>query len=390
MSAIESGLKETRTFAPPTSFQEAARIGDMETYRRMHEQSVKDPEGFFDGVAKELPWIEPYSKVLDWSGKPYAKWFVGGKLNASAVCLDQHVEGGRAGKTAILWEGEPGDVQSFTYAELLREVSRFANGLKKRGVKKGDRVAIYMPMIPELAFAVLACARIGAIHSVIFGGFSANSIRDRVEDGGCTAVITADGGWRRGKVLPLKQVVDEALVGIDSVHTVFTVCRTENECMWQEELVHLQQFLTFTRSPVQLTSWDIWSASFVRAETALHRGTTGYSDPIFYRNVLSFLDRTDAPETARATVDLLRGYSTGNWDRAAAGADILVERVGRGEAWVTPDLLLDIAVLAYLETDRPEAASGAYEALVTSTGRADWNLRNRLLRAMIDDRLGVD
>jgi len=159
---------------------------------------------------------------------------------------------------------------------------------------------------------------------------------------------------------------------------------------WQEELVHLQQFLTFTRSPVQLTSWDIWSASFVRAETALHRGTTGYSDPIFYRNVLSFLDRTDAPETARATVDLLRGYSTGNWDRAAAGADILVERVGRGEAWVTPDLLLDIAVLAYLETDRPEAASGAYEALVTSTGRADWNLRNRLLRAMIDDRLGVD
>jgi len=234
MNEIESVLKETRTFAPPAGFQEAARIGDLETYRRMHRESVEEPERFFDGVARELPWIEPYSQVLDWSGQPYARWFVGGKLNASAVCLDQHAAGERANKTAILWEGEPGDVRSFTYAELLREVSRFANGLKKRGVKKGDRVAIYMPMIPELAFAVLACARIGAIHSVIFGGFSANSIKDRVEDGGCTAVITADGGWRRGKVLPLKEVVDEALVGIDSVHTVFTVCRTENECLWQE------------------------------------------------------------------------------------------------------------------------------------------------------------
>ena len=156
---------------------------------------------------------------------------------------------------------------------------------------------------------------------------------------------------------------------------------------WQDELVHLQQFLTFTRSPVQLTTWDTWSASFVRAETALHRGTTGHVDPIFYRNVRGFLDRADAPEPARAAVDLLHGYSTSDWERTAAAADILVGPVARGEPWVTPDLLLDIAVLAYLETGRAQAASSAYQALARTTGRADWNLRNRLLHAMIDDAL---
>ncbi len=156
---------------------------------------------------------------------------------------------------------------------------------------------------------------------------------------------------------------------------------------WQDELVHLQQFLTFSRSPIQLTGWDIWSASFVRAEMALHRGTTGYVDPIFYRNVWGFLDQADAPAPARATVDLLHGYSTSDWERTAAAADVLVGRVGQGEPWVTPDLLLDIAVLAYLETGRAQAASSAYQALSRATGRADWNLRNRLLRAMIDKAL---
>jgi acetyl-CoA synthetase len=148
------------------------------------------------------------------------------------VCLDQHLDGPRRDKLALVWEGEPGDGERYTYAELHAWVCRFANSLKARGVKKGDRVAIYMPMIPELAFAVLACARISAIHSVIFGGFSAQSIRDRVQDGGCTAVITADGGWRRGKVLPLKPVVDEALAGLDTVHTVFVAKRAENEIEW--------------------------------------------------------------------------------------------------------------------------------------------------------------
>ena len=238
MTQIDNVLHEDRSFPPSDEFRAAARIGSEAEYEAMWRRSIDDPEGFWGEVARELPWIEPFDTVLDDSAAPRYQWFTGGKLNASAACLDQHATGARADKTAILWEGEPGDVASYTYAELHAAVMRFANVLKARGIGKGDRVAIYMPMIPELAMAVLACARIGAIHSVIFGGFSATSIRDRVEDGTCCAVITADGGWRRGKVLPLKDVVDEALEmggGYAGVHTVLTVRRTENEVAWHED-----------------------------------------------------------------------------------------------------------------------------------------------------------
>ena len=234
MSEIESVLKESRTFPPPAAFQAEASVPGREAYEALYRRSIDDPDGFWGDVARELPWIEPFETVRDWSNAPVARWFSGGKLNASAVCLDQHLTTDRRDKVAILFEGEPGDVRQYTYAEVHAEVCRFANVLKQRGVGKGDRVAVYMPMIPELAFCVLACARIGAIHSVVFGGFSANSIRDRVEDGGCCAVITADGGWRRGSVLPLKPVVDEAIEGIDHVHSVFVVRRTDNEIAWDE------------------------------------------------------------------------------------------------------------------------------------------------------------
>ncbi len=232
MSEIESVLQETRTFAPSAEFSAQARLSSAADYERMYRESIDHPELFWDRVAQELPWIEPYERVLDWSGAPFARWFVGGKLNASAVCLDQHLDSIRSGKRAIVWEGEPGDSRTLTYAELHRDVCRFANVLKARGVGKGDRVAIYMPMIPELAMAVLACARIGAIHSVVFGGFSAQSLSDRIEDGHCTAVITADGGFRRGKVLPLKREVDAAVADKDYVHTVLVVRRCENEVDW--------------------------------------------------------------------------------------------------------------------------------------------------------------
>ena len=235
MSNIESVLNENRSFPPSEAFRAASRVGDMQSYAAMHKESIEDPEGFFGRIAKELPWIKPFTSVLDWSEKPVAKWFDGGQLNASAICLDQHLEGERRHKTAILWEGEPGDQRSFSYAEAHEQVCRMANVLKSRGVERGDRVAIYMPMIPELAFALLACARIGAIHSVIFGGFSANSIKDRLQDGGCTAVITADGGWRRGKVLKLKDLVDKALLEVQGVHSVFVVKRTLNEIQWDQE-----------------------------------------------------------------------------------------------------------------------------------------------------------
>ena len=229
---IESVLHEHRSFPPPPAFASRARLQDPALYERLYRESIDDPEAFFGKVARELPWLAPFSQVLDWSQKPFARWFVGGKTNASHVCLDQHLAGPRRDKLAFLWVGEPGDERRFTYAEVHAEVCRLANALKSRGIRKGDRVALYMPLIPELVFAMLACARIGAIHSVIFGGFSAQSVKDRVLDGGCVAVLTADGGFRRGKVLPLKPVVDEALLGVTSVHTVLVARRAKNEVAW--------------------------------------------------------------------------------------------------------------------------------------------------------------
>ncbi|MBC8451079.1 MAG: AMP-binding protein, partial [Planctomycetes bacterium] len=239
MSQIENILREDRSFPPSDTFRAAARVGSEAEYEALWKRSIDDPDGFWGEIAKELPWMKPFDSVLDWSDAPRASWFSGGRLNASAVCLDQPLATARRDKLAIVFEGEPGDQVTYTYAELHTAVSRFANVLRARGIQKGDRVAIYMPMIPELVMAVLACARIGAIHSVIFGGFSASSIRDRVEDGACSAVICADGGWRRGKVLPLKDVVDEALAELSpkqakKVHTVLCVRRCANDVAWTE------------------------------------------------------------------------------------------------------------------------------------------------------------
>ena len=234
MSQIESVLSEDRRFPPPEGFRSQARLSSLDAYERMYRESIDDPEVFWERVASELPWIERWQSVLDWSAAPVAKWFCGGKLNASAVCVDQHLETLRSGKRAIVWVGEPGDRRVLTYTQLHVEICRFANALKRRGLGKGDRIAIYLPMVPEAAIAMLACARIGAIHSVVFGGFSSQALRDRIQDGDCAAVITADGGWRRGKVLPLKPQVDEALHDCPSVHTVFCVRRTENAVEWED------------------------------------------------------------------------------------------------------------------------------------------------------------
>ena len=175
----------------------------------VYRKADRNFEKFWAGFAKELDWFKPWKKVLDWK-PPKAKWFVGGKLNVSVNCVDRHLAGARRNKAALIWEGEPGDQRTLTYRELYREVGKFANVLRSLGVKKGDRVTLYLPMIPELPIAMLACARIGAIHSVVFGGFSAESLRDRINDQGAKVLVTADGGWRRGNVVPLKQIADEA------------------------------------------------------------------------------------------------------------------------------------------------------------------------------------
>ncbi|MBI5362761.1 MAG: acetate--CoA ligase [Planctomycetes bacterium] len=232
MSQIENVLHENRHFPPPREFAAKARLGREEDYQRMYRESLAEPDVFWGRIARELPWMRPFTRVLDWSNAPFAKWFVDGKLNASAVCVDQHVLNGRGQKRAIVWEGEPGDTRTLTYAELHMEVCRFANVLKARGVKRGDRVALYMPMIPEAAIAMLACARIGAAHSVVFGGFAAHALRERILDGGCTAVITADGSFRRGAVQALKPQVDEAVQGLAQVHTVVVVQRSKQPVDW--------------------------------------------------------------------------------------------------------------------------------------------------------------
>jgi len=220
-STIEALLREDRQFRPPKKFAEQANVRDPSIYRK----ADRDFEKFWAGFARELSWYKPWKRVLDWK-PPKAEWFVGGKLNASVNCVDRHVEGPRKNKAALIWEGEPGDQRTLTYRELLREVSKFGNVLKSFGVRKGDRVTLYMPMVPELPIAMLACARIGAIHSVVFGGFSAESLRDRINDQGAKVLVTADGGWRRGNVVPLKKIADEALADTPTIEAVVVVRRT--------------------------------------------------------------------------------------------------------------------------------------------------------------------
>ena len=221
---IESALREGATFPPPAAFTAAAHWKDAAVYT----EAERDPEAFWARMAAALHWSRPWDRVLDWH-PPWAKWFVGGELNVSYNCLDRHVHSPRRNKAALLWEGEPGDRRVLTYDALLREVQRFANALKANGVRKGDTVTIYLPMVPELVVAMQACARIGATHSVVFGGFSANALHERIEDAESRIVITADGGWRRGKVVPLKQTVDEALAVTPSVERTIVVRRTAHE-----------------------------------------------------------------------------------------------------------------------------------------------------------------
>ncbi len=226
--SIESHLREDRRFAPPAEMSAGAHVQSMDDYQALMDRSLRDPEAFWADVASRFHWFRPWDRVLDWK-LPDARWFVGGKTNVSYNCLDRQIEAGRGDHPAILFEGEPGDVRRLTFRELHAEVCRFANVLKSLGVQKGDRVTIYMPMTPELAIAVLACARIGAPHSVIFGGFSVQAIVDRVDDADSHVVITADGGWRRGQVVPLKANVDAACEQSDRIQAVVVYQRCGND-----------------------------------------------------------------------------------------------------------------------------------------------------------------
>jgi acetyl-CoA synthetase len=260
-TSIESVLQENRVFHPPKEFVKQAKLKSLAQYRKLYRESIASPDKFWAKQAKnELIWFKPWKKVLQWK-EPFAQWFTGGKLNVTFNCLDRHLGTATANKAALIWEGEPatpgkaGEERTLTYKQLHHEVCRFANVLKRQGVGPGDRVLIYLPMVPEAAISMLACARIGAVHSVVFGGFSAQSVADRIQDSGAKLVVTADGGFRRGAVVPLKQNVDEALTLNDAqgellsktIEKVIVLRRAGNEVRfqdgrdlwWHEELQHV-------------------------------------------------------------------------------------------------------------------------------------------------------
>src|SRR5271165_3377078 len=230
-SNITSVLKETRQFAPSAEFAARAEVGSLAAYELLYREAAIDPERFWAKQAESLTWFRKWESILDWH-EPHSKWFVGGQLNASFNCLDRHLDGPRKNKAAIVWEGEPGDSRVLRFQDLHREVCKFANVLKVQGIKPGDRVTIYMPMVPELAIAMLACARIGAVHSVVFGGFSSEAVADRNNDAKARLLVTADGGWRRGKVVALKTNVDQALVKSQTVQK----CIVLNRCNQQVDM----------------------------------------------------------------------------------------------------------------------------------------------------------
>ena len=244
---IESVLRETRVFNPPPASKVGAPrwlVPSMDEYRAMHARSVQDPEGFWGEAAGELHWFKPWDRVLEWDA-PDARWFVGAQTNLCYNCVDRHVADGRGEHVGIVWEGEPMDngapeIRRLTYADLQRDTAKFANVLRKLGVEKGDVVTIYMGMVPELAIAVLACARIGAVHSVIFGGFSAQAIADRVADANSKVIVTCDGSWRRGKVVPLKENVDSAIDQLDGriVESVVVLKRCHNQVVHHDGRDH--------------------------------------------------------------------------------------------------------------------------------------------------------
>jgi len=311
---IESLLAEGRTFPPSPDFKQHALVRDAEIY----DEAERDYEGFWALQAEQhLTWFEDWTTVLEWD-LPFAKWFVGGKLNATYNAIDRHVEAGHGEQVAYHWEGEPGDTRTITYAQLLDEVSRLANALKELGVKKGDRVNVYLGMVPELPMSLLACARIGAAHSVVFGGFSSDSLHDRINDAEAKVLITADGAWRRGNVFPLKETADAAVADCPSIEKVLVLRRTETEVPWTDgrdvwwhDLVPAQ---SAECAPEPMDSEDLLYLLYTSGTTAKPKGimhtTGGYLTQVAFthKHVFDLHEDTDVYWCA-ADVGWVTGHS---------------------------------------------------------------------------------
>ena len=327
---ISDLLQENRTFPPSPAFSAQANVRDDEVYAR----ADKDPEAFWASFASELEWSRPWTQVLDWQ-PPHAKWFVGGTLNASVNCVDRHAHSPRRNKAALIWEGEPGDRRTLTYFDLFREVSKFANVLKTLGVKRGDRVALYMPLVPELAIAMLGCARIGAVHSVIFGGFSSESLRDRINDSQCVLLVTADAGWRRGQIVPLKQMADVALKSTPSIRNVVVYKRlttgaapvhmVDGRDHWYHELM---QDASFICEPEQMDSEDMLYILYTSGTTGKPKGivhtTGGYLVQTYATAKWAFDYKEDDVFWCTADIGWVTGHSYVVYGPLANGATVMM------------------------------------------------------------------
>jgi acetyl-CoA synthetase len=330
-SNIESILDEFRVFPPPPEFASAAHVKSMDEYDRMYNEAAADPEAFWAKQAEELHWFKKWDTVLEWD-EPFAKWFVGGKINIAYNCLDRHLDTWRRNKAAIIWEGETGEIKTITYAQLHAEVSRFANVLKSLGVQTGDRVALYMPLIPALSVAMLACARIGATHTVIFGGFSAEAIRDRVNDGQCKVIVTADGGYRRGVELKLKEIVDEAALQCPSVRHVVVFQRTHSKVAMRPGRDHWWHELTKTVGAdcpaEQLDSEHPLYILYTSGTTGKPKGilhtTGGYLTQAAYTTKLVFDLKDNDVYWCTADIGWVTGHSYVVYGPLACGATVLM------------------------------------------------------------------
>jgi acetyl-CoA synthetase len=330
MAEIDNLLREDRQFPPSQTWQKTAVVADPSIYER----AAANPEAFWEGFARELEWIRPWDEVVRWKS-PNAEWFVGGKLNASVNCVDRHAHSARRNRAAIIWEGEPGDRRTLTYWDLYRQVGAFANVLKSLGVKKGDRVALYLPLIPELAIAMLACARLGAIHSVVFGGFSAESLRDRINDAQAVLLVTADGGYRRGQIVPLKQMADEALNGTPSIRNVVVVQRQagspipvdirEGRDHWYHRLI---QHASFNCEPEAMDAEDMLYILYTSGTTGKPKGivhtTGGYLVGTYATTKWVFDLKDDDVYWCTADIGWVTGHSYVVYGPLANGATVLM------------------------------------------------------------------
>ncbi|MEX2151818.1 MAG: acetate--CoA ligase [Gemmatimonadaceae bacterium] len=333
MAEIDALLQEHRKFPPPEEFRRAAVVGD----RAIYERAARDPDAFWAEQADELHWFKRWKAICEWK-PPHSKWFVGGKLNVSYNCIDRHIDGPRRNKAALIWEGEPGDRRTLTYWDLYVEVRKFANVMKKLGIKRGDRVAIYLPMIPEAAIAMLACTRIGAIHSVVFGGFSPESLRDRINDSKCKLLITSDGGYRRGQIVPLKRNSDKALEDCPSIENVVVVQRRagaagdeafaemkEGRDQWWHRLM---QHADMDSEPEHMDAEDVLYILYTSGTTGKPKGivhtTGGYLAGVTYTMKVVFDLKEEDVFWCTADIGWVTGHSYVVYGPLANGATVMM------------------------------------------------------------------